>query len=102
MEACPQMKFKLVVQRKEGHIFSYHVPKRPKAQNKIDFWYSKVQVSKRTWMENFNFCWLFWDKQVCGSPPPKNVQVFLQILNPVNNAEILPPELLGGQSEMMV
>ena len=34
--------------------------------------------------------------------PPKNVQVFLQILNPVKNAEILAPELLGGQSEMVV
>ena len=31
MEACPPMKFELVVQRKEGLIFSYHVPKRPKA-----------------------------------------------------------------------
>ena len=34
--------------------------------------------------------------------PPKNVQVFLQILNPVNDAEILAPELVGGQSEMVV
>ena len=34
--------------------------------------------------------------------PPKNVQVFLQILNPVKNAEILAPELVGGQSEMVV
>ena len=37
-----------------------------------------------------------------GAHPPKNVQVFLQILNPVKNAEILAPELLGGQSEMVV
>ena len=45
----------------------------------------------------------FLDKQVCGSlTPQKNVQVFLQILNPVNDAEILPPELVGGQSEMVV
>ena len=26
---------------------------------------------------------------------------FLQILNPVKNAEILAPELVGGQSEMV-
>ena len=29
--------------------------------------------------------------------PPKNVQVFLQILNPMTDAEILAPELVGGQ-----
>ena len=34
--------------------------------------------------------------------PPKNVKVFLQILNPVKNAEILAPESVGGQSEMVV
>ena len=31
MEAWPQMKFKMLVQRKEGHMFSCQVPKRPKA-----------------------------------------------------------------------
>ena len=34
--------------------------------------------------------------------PQKNLQVFLQILNLVNNAEILAPELVGGPSEMVV
>ena len=34
--------------------------------------------------------------------PPKNVQVFVQILNPVSDAEILAPELVGGRSEMVV
>ena len=33
IEACPQMKFELVAQRKEGHNFSYHV--------------QKVQISKQ-------------------------------------------------------
>ena len=39
MEACPQMKYELVVQRKEGHNFSYHFPKRPKVatQKKLTF-----------------------------------------------------------------
>ena len=31
IEAGPQIKFDLVIERKEGHIFSYHVLKRPKA-----------------------------------------------------------------------
>ena len=30
------------------------------------------------------------------------MQVFLQILNPVNNGEILAPELVCDQSEMVV
>ena len=100
MEAYPQMKFELVFQQKELHIFSYHVPKRTKSL-------------KKNWLLIFNFkkrleqptsiSWAFWDKQVCESlTPPKNVQVFLQILNPVNDAEILTPELVGGQSEMVV
>ena len=50
MEACPQMKYELVVQRKEGHNFSYHVPKRPTVEKKIDFGYSKVQRGTR-------YCW---------------------------------------------
>ena len=48
MEACLQMTYELVVQRKEGHVFLYHVSKRLKMLKKIDFSYIKVQVSKRT------------------------------------------------------
>ena len=36
MEACSQMKYESVVQRKEGHNFSYRFPKRPKVDKKID------------------------------------------------------------------
>ena len=34
--------------------------------------------------------------------PSKMSKYFLQILNPVNNAENLAPELVGDQSEMVV
>ena len=34
--------------------------------------------------------------------PPKNVQVFVQILNHVSDAEILAPVLVRDQSEMVV
>ena len=34
--------------------------------------------------------------------PQNNVQVILRILNPVDNAEILEPELVHSQSEMVV
>ena len=48
MEACLQMSYELVFQRKKGHIFSYHVPKQLNVLQKVYFWYFKVQVSKRT------------------------------------------------------
>ena len=32
-----EINYEIVVQRKEGHIFLYHVPKRPKVFKKIDF-----------------------------------------------------------------
>ena len=37
MEDCPQMKYELIVQRKEGYIFSYHVPKNQKLRRKLTF-----------------------------------------------------------------
>ena len=67
MEVLPQIKYELVIQRKDGHIFSCHVLKRPKVWKKINFWYSKVQVAKRTETENLQFLGFFCDKQVCGS-----------------------------------
>ena len=102
MEACPAMKYELVVQIKEGHHFSYNVPKKPKVEKKIYFWYSKVQVSKRTQQKTSNF-WAFLRQTGLWEPnPQKYVQIFLQILNPANDAEILAPELVDGQSEMVV
>ena len=51
---------------------------------------------------NFQFLKFLRQTGLWEPDPPKNVQVFFQILNPVNNAEILAPELLDGQSEMVV
>ena len=36
-----------------------------------------------------------------AKPLPKNVQIVLQILNRVTDAEILAPELVGYKSEMV-
>ena len=33
---------------------------------------------------------------------PKHVQILMQILNPVTDTEVLVPELVGDQSEMVV
>ena len=102
MEACPQRKFDLVVQRKEGRITSYHILKRPKAlrKNTFDIPMFKFQNGLKQKISNF---WLFWDKKVCGSLiPQKYANIFLDIVSPVNNADILAPELVGGQSDMVV
>jgi hypothetical protein len=37
MEAFLEINYELVFQRKEGQIFSNHVPKRPTVLTKIDF-----------------------------------------------------------------
>jgi hypothetical protein len=41
MEAFLEIYFELVFQRKEEHIFSYHVPKKPTVLKKINFYYFK-------------------------------------------------------------
>ena len=47
--------------------------------------------------------WAFLRQTFLWVPnPPQNVQVFLQILNPVNYAEILAPEFVGARSDMVV
>ena len=102
IEACPKMKYELVFQRKKENIFSYDVPKRPKLLKKIYFSHSKVQVSKGTWTENFQLMVFFRQTGLWKPKPPKNMHVFFKIRNPVNNEEILAPELVGSQSEMVV
>ena len=59
MEAYLEINYELVFQIKEVHIFSYHVPEIPEVLKKIDFWYFKVQVSKWTWIENFEIFGFF-------------------------------------------
>ena len=44
---------------------------------------------------------LFWDKWVCGSQTPQTLQILLHILNPLTNMEILAPEVVDDQSEML-
>ena len=60
MEAFLEINYELVFQRKEEQIILYHVPKRPIVLKKIDFWYFKVQVSKWTWIENFQILGFFF------------------------------------------
>ena len=73
-----------------------------KLKRKLTFDIPKFKFQNELeWTTSFFFGFFETNRSV-GAHPPKNLQVFLQILNPVTNAEILAPELLGGQSEMVV
>ena len=65
--------YELVFQRKEGHVFSKHVPKRPKVLKKIYFWYFEDQVSKLTGIENFQILGFFETNKSVGAKPPKRL-----------------------------
>ena len=69
MEAFLEINYELDFQRKEGHIFLWHVPKRPKVWKKTDFWYFKVQVSKWTRTENFKILGFFVTNRSVGAKP---------------------------------
>ena len=69
MEAGPQMRYELVVQKKERNMLSNHVPERRKVLKKVYFWFSKVHVSKRTQTENFNFLDFFYTIRSVGAKP---------------------------------
>ena len=105
VEACPRIKFELVVQRKEEkNDKSFHNMSRKdqKLKRKLTFDISKFKFQNGLKQKTSNF-WAFLRHTCFWEPnPPKNVQVFLQFLNPVNNAEILAPELVGGQSGMVL
>ena len=66
MEAYPLMKYELVVQRKEAHILSYHVPKSPKKMQENLLLVFKSSSFKTDSNRNLNVG-LFKNRQVCGS-----------------------------------
>ena len=64
---------------------------------KINFLNSNVQVKLEQKTSNG---WDFMRRTGLWEPnPTKNVQIFLQILNPVNDADVLAPDLIGGQEK---
>ena len=67
-EACPQIKYKLIVQRKTGHIFSYHVPKRPKDKKKK---VPQFKFQNGLKQKTFIF-WAFLRQIGLWEPNPKN------------------------------
>ena len=76
--------------------------KNKKLKKKLTFDIPKFKFQNGPEKKTFN-CLAFFKQTGLWEPsPPKNMQVFLQILNPVNDVEILAPKLVGGQSEMVV
>ena len=101
MEAFLKINYEFVFQRQEGHIFSYHYPKRPKVLKKINFWYFKVQVSKWTVIKkNFQILGFFETNRSVGAKPQK------RCANIIADSETFQrhretPELVGDQIEMV-
>ena len=89
---------------KERKDTSFHImsKKDKKFKRKLTFDIPKFKFQNGL-EQKTSICWAFLRQTGRWEPnPPKNVQVFLQILNPVKIAEILAHELVGGQSEMVV
>ena len=76
--------------------------KDQKPKRKLTFDIPKFKFQNKLEQKTSNF-WAFLRQTGLWEPnPPTNLQVFLQILNLVKIAEILAPELVGGQIEMVV
>ena len=71
MEAYLEINYELVFQRKEGHNFSYHVPKRPTILKQFSFDISKFKFQNRLKQKISGFGFFFLDKRVCRSQTPK-------------------------------
>ena len=59
-------------------------------------------MKKTTLTTNLIFLGFFETNGSVGAKPQKIVQILLQILNPLSDTEILAPEWVGDQSEMVV
>ena len=89
---------------KERKDTSVHImsQKDQKFNSKFTFDIPKFKFQNGLKQKTSNF-WAFLRQTGLWEPNPlTNLQIFLQILNPVNDAEILAPELVGGKSEMVV
>ena len=102
MESWSHLKYELFVQSKKDTYCHIMSQEDQKLENKFTFDIPKFKLQKVLEQKTSNV-WLFWEQQVFGGlTANKNVQVFLQILNWVNNAMILTPEFVCDKSEMVV
>ena len=76
--------------------------KDQKFERKLTFDIPKLKFQNGLEQKTSNFSFFLRQTGLWEPNPQKNCKYFLQILNPVNDAEILAPELVGGRSEMVV
>ena len=76
--------------------------KDQKLKRKMTFDIPKFKFQNRLEQKTSKKNFVFRQPGLWEPNPPKSVQVFFQILNPVHSAQILGPELVGSQSEMVV
>ena len=88
MEAGPQMKYELVVQRKQ--VISCHImsQKDQKFKRKFNFDSLKLKFHNR-FKPKTSYFKAFETRRSVETYSPQKVKVFLQIFNPVNNSAIL-------------
>ena len=65
------MMYELVVQRKDGHIFAYHVPKRPTTSRKLTFDIPKFKFQSGLVHTTSNL-WAFLRQTGLWEPNPQN------------------------------
>ena len=100
MEAWPQLQYELFVQSKKDTYCHIMSQEDQKLKSKFTFVIPKFKLQKVLEQKTSNVS-LFWEQQVFGGlTANKNIQVFLHILNWVNNAMIWTPELVCDKSEM--
>ena len=88
--------------KKKDTSFHMMSQKDEQFERKLTFNISKFKFQNGLEQKTSNG-WAFFRQTGLWEPnPQKYVQIFLQILNPANDAEILAPELVDGQSEMVV
>ena len=87
---------------KENTIFHVISRKDQKLKRKLTFDIPKFKFQNRLEQKTSIFLAFLRQTGLWEPNQQKNVQVVLQILNPVNHAEILEHEFIGGQSEMVV
>ena len=86
---------------KERKGTSFHIMSKKDHKFKRKFTFGIPKFKFQNGLEQkTSYFWAFLRQTGLWEPnPKKNVQVIVQILNPVNDGEIWAPQLLSGQTE---
>jgi hypothetical protein len=102
MEAFLEINYELVFPKKgRSHIFISYLKKNQKFKRKLTFDISKFKFQNGLEKKTSKFLALLRQTGLKEPSSKKCVQIILQILNPLSDTEILTPELVGDQIEMV-